>query len=133
MARIIQKRAQMVARDPKKAHSSCGSASSYHLSGNNCVPVPHNHVSYLPVLVYHACIPGAASANAPPQTRHNPNESLMIHSFLSTQTSRLEATNLLHLPVVALLHQLTHVFVFVLLHLEAALLAHHVVASAVVL
>lgn len=54
MAQVIQKRAQMAARDSKKAHSSCESASSYHFTGNVCVLVPHDHVSYLPVLVYHA-------------------------------------------------------------------------------
>lgn len=61
------------------------------------------------------------------------NHSIMSGPLLLPQPSRLEPTNLLHLPVLALFHQIAQILVFVLLHFEASLLAHHVVAAAVVL
>jgi hypothetical protein len=89
MAHIIQKRAQMAARHSKKAHSSCGSESSCHFTGNNCVLVPHNHVSHLPVLVYHACISGARPIPMLPRPA-NSRQCLMIRPLYLPKRAALK-------------------------------------------
>ena len=95
----------------------------------------HIRMPCLPVLVYYArvCVSkhGQFPCYADPLT---PRQYLMIRRpNLLTQTRRLETTNLPHLPIVALLHQIAHILVFLPLNLETTLLADHIVASAVVL